>query len=188
MDFILASKSESRLKLLKKINCVPKKIVPADIDETPLKKEKPEDYLKRIAKAKAVKVLEDYNGENILAADSIVVINRQIIQKPKDIEEAKIFLKKYSNRNVKALTAVCFIKKDGIFITKLVETKMKFKSLNDRDINDSIKYSTNLNCAGGISIENFTECLIKKINGSYSNIIGLPLYEVRNILISCGVL
>ncbi len=141
-----------------------------------------------VTKAKAIKVAESYKNENILAADSIVVLNRQIIQKPYNIEETRNFLKKYSNKNVKALTAVCFIKKDGTIIIKLVETKMKFKSLNDRDINDSIKYSKNLNCAGGISIENFSECLIKKINGSYSNIIGLPLYEVRNILISCGVL
>ncbi len=188
MDFILASQSKFRLQLLEKIYCVPKKIVPADIDESPLKKEKPEDYVKRIAKSKAMKVAENYKNENILAADSIVALNRQIIQKPHDVEETKTFLKKYSNKNIRALTGVCFIKKDGALILKLVETKIKFKSLNDRDINDSIKYSKNLSCAGGISIENFSECLIKKINGSYSNIVGLPLYEVRNILISCGVL
>lgn len=188
MDFILASGSKSRLELLKKISCVPKNVVPADIDETPLKKEKPEDYVKRIAKLKALGVAEKYNEENILAADSIVVINRQIIQKPKDVKEIKNFLKKYSNRNVKVLTSVCFIKKDGTITQKVVLTKLKFKSLNPRDIDDCINHSLNLNCAGGISIEGFCECLVKSINGSYSNIIGLPLYETRNILISAGVL
>lgn len=188
MDFILASQSESRLNLLKKINCIPKSVIPADIDETPLKKEKPEDYVKRISRNKASKVFRDNPGENILAADSIAVLGRKIMQKPKNIDEMKTFLRSYSNKNVLAITSLCFIKKDGTLIQKIVKTKMKFKSLNQRDIDDCIKFAQAFNCAGGIRTEGFSESLIKSINGSFSNIVGLPLYETRNILISCGVL
>lgn len=188
VDFILASGSEIRLRLLSLINCKPKDICPADIDETPYRKEKPTDYVARMSKTKAKVIKEKFPNDNILAADSIVVVRNKIIQKPKDIEELKYFLSLYSGRNVKCYTSVTFIRKDGKDINRLVLTKLKFKVFNGRDVADILKEENiSMNTAGGIRIEGFCQALVKSINGSYSNICGLPLYEVRNILISSGV-
>ena len=189
-DFILASSSKSRLSLLKQINIEPKLIVPANIDETPLKKENYEVYIKRMAENKANYVANIYKNENILAADSIVVIKNKIIQKPKDIEEIKYFLNLYSGKNIKCYTAIHLIKKDKTYSKKLVLTKIKFKHLSKRDIDDIFlnEKNFNLNSAGGLCLEGFTECLIKKIDGSYSNIMGLPLYDIRNMFISSKII
>ena len=189
-DFILASGSKGRLNLLKDcLHCEPKLICPANIDETPLKKEKPQDYNIRMSNTKALSIKEKFKDDNILAADSIVVVNNRILQKPKDIEELKYFLSLYSGRNVKCYTCITFIRKNGELINKLVLTKVKFKVLNNRDINDILKEENiSLDTAGGIKIEGFCQSLVKKIDGSYSNITGLPMYETRNILISSGVL
>ena len=113
LDFILASGSQSRLELLKSIDCEPKRIYPANIDETPLKKEKPEDYVKRISLNKALSVKNVFKDDNILSADSIIVAKNRIIQKPKDIEELRYFLTLYSGKNIKCYTSVSFIKKDN---------------------------------------------------------------------------
>lgn len=189
LDFILASGSQSRLELLKSVDCEPKKVYPANIDEAPLKKEKPENYVKRISLNKALYVKSVFKDDNILSADSIIVAKNRIIQKPKNIDELKYFLTLYSGKNIKCYTSVSFIKKDNTVINKLVLTKIKFKVFNNRDINDILnEKNISLNTAGGIKIEGFCECLVKRINGSYSNIKGLPLYEARNILISHGIL
>ncbi|MBR2141291.1 MAG: septum formation protein Maf [Rickettsiales bacterium] len=189
-DIILASGSKNRLELLNKIGVFPKLVQPADIDETPLKKEKPEDYVQRVAREKVEFVAKYHKNENILSADSIVSVNNRIIQKPKDVEDVKSFLKLYSGKNIKLYTAVYLIKKDGSISKKLVLTKAKFKHLNQRDLEDVLKEKNNAinySCAGGLSVEGYIECFIKRIDGSYSNIIGLPLYDVRNMLISAGI-
>jgi septum formation protein len=186
-DFVLASASKSRLRLLGQAHFIPKKIIPADVDETPLKKEKPRDYVLRISKMKAAKIAGEHAGENVLAADTIVVLNNKIIQKLKTKEDVGHYLRLYSGRNVKVMTGVCFINKTGLVTSKLVESKIKFKHINENDIADAIRYGDDLNCAGGIKMESFCEVLVKSISGSYSNIIGLPLYEARNILTSNGV-
>lgn len=186
LDFILASGSESRINLLKNINYEPRMIYPANIDETPFKKEKPEDYVKRMSSSKALFVKNIFKEDNVLAADSIVVAKNKIIQKPKDIEELKYFLKLYSGKNIKCYTSISFIKKNNDAVNKLVLTKVKFKVFNNRDIEEILDdRNISMNTAGGIRVEGFCECLIKRIDGSYSNIRGLPLYETRNILISC---
>jgi septum formation protein len=186
-DFILASASESRLKLLEQARFVPKAIIPADIDETPLKKEKPTNYVIRISKEKAAKVAKDSPHENILAADTIVVARNMIVQKLGKEEDIHRYFKLYSGRNIKVLTGVCFIAKNGLITSKLVESKVKFKHMSERDIEDVIKYGNIFGCAGGLRMESFCEVLVKRINGSYSNILGLPLCDTRNLLISNGI-
>ena len=186
-DFILGSSSQIRLEILKLANYTPKKIVKPQIDETPLKKEKPICYVERIAKEKAEYIQQLNNGENILSADTIVVANNKIIQKPKDFDEIKNNLKLFSNRNIKVITAIYFINKKDIHTAKIITTKIKFKHFNQRDIDDLLKYGCDLNCAGGVKVEGFMASMIKNINGEYTNILGMPLYEVRNIFISNGI-
>ena len=185
--FVLGSGSQVRLELLEKINFCPDIIEPANIDETPLKKEKPIDYVKRIAKSKAYALHSKYFGEVILCADTIASTESRIIQKPKDDEEIRKFLKHYSNRNVKTITSVFMITADNKEVQKTVETKIKFKTLNQRDIDEYVNGGYGRGKAGGLAIESLADSFIIKIVGSHSNILGLPLYEARNMLISAGV-
>jgi septum formation protein len=187
-DFILASSSITRLELLKKARFAPKYVASPEVDETPLKKEKAEDYLLRISKAKAEKVAGMFSNENVLAADSIVALRGGIVQKLKTEEELTHYYKHlYSGRRIRALTGVYFVNRNGKTASKIVESIIKFKHLSEDDILTILKHKETLfKCAGGISIE-LLECIVIGIIGSYSNIRGLPLYEVRNLLLSNGV-
>ena len=187
VQFVLGSGSKSRLELLKQINFQPDVIFPADIDETPNKKEKPLDYVKRMAETKAETINQKYFGSVILCADTIVSYQSRIIQKPKDKEELINFLNFYSSKNIKLITAIYMITADGKRAKKTVETTLKFKHLSKSDIDEYIKDNNALWSAGGIIIEGLMESFIIRIIGSYSNIRGLPLYETRNMLISAGV-
>lgn len=185
--FILGSGSQVRLKLLKDINFQPDIIEPADIDETPFKKEKPIDYVKRIAKSKAYALHSKYFGNVILCADTIASTESRIIQKPKDDNEIREMLKFYSNRKIKTITSVFMITADNKEVQKTVETKIKFKHLSQRDIEEYVDGGYGRGKAGGLAIESLADSFVIKIIGSYSNIMGLPLYETRNMLISAGV-
>jgi septum formation protein len=169
------------LELLRHVGYVPNEIVSPDVDEIPLKKEKPELYAERIARIKAEKVLEKHKDCNILAVKSIVVVRRKIVQNPKNVEVYKRFANFCSGRSVLYISFIYFIKKDGSVSKKLVRTKAKFKYFSERDIVDYTNFVDNANVNG------YCECFVKNINGSYSGILGLPLYETRNILISAGI-
>ena len=185
--FVLGSGSPSRLQLLKQINFQPDIIFPADIDETPLKKEKPIDYVKRMAETKAETVNQKYFGNVILSADTIVNYQSRTIQKPKNNEEIAELLNFYSSKNIKLITAIYMITADAKRAKKTVETTIKFKHLSKLDIDEYIKGAYGLNKAGGIMIESIMDAFVIRIIGSYSNIMGLPLYETRNMLISAGI-
>ncbi|MDR2760749.1 MAG: Maf family nucleotide pyrophosphatase [Rickettsiales bacterium] len=186
-DFILASGSPLRLKLLEQISFFPRLSVSPDVDETPFKREKPRNYVLRVSRSKAEKIREAYPGDNILASDTIAVVLNRIVQKLESEEKVRDYFKLYSGRNIRALSGVCFINKAGTVFQKVCETKIKFKCLGKKDLDDLIKYGDIFGCSGGIRMEGFCEGLVKSVNGSYSNILGLPLCEVRNILISNGV-
>ncbi len=185
--FVLGSSSPSRLQLLKQINFQPDIVFPADIDETPLKKEKPIDYVKRMAETKAETVNQKYFGNVILSADTIVNYQSRIIQKPKNNEEIAELLNFYSSKNIKLITAIYMITADAKRAKKTVETTIKFKHLSKFDIDEYINGGYGLNKAGGIMIESIMDAFVIRIIGSYSNIMGLPLYETRNMLISAGI-
>ncbi len=185
--FILGSSSKVRLDLLKQINFVPDIIYAPNIDEKPIKKEKPLDYVKRIAEEKADSLHQKFYGDVILSADTIVSTQIKIIQKPKDNDEIKKLLKYYSSKNIKLITSICIITSDHKKIKKTITTKIKFKNLNQQDIEEYINGDYGSGKAGGIAIESLMESFIIKMVGSYSNIMGLPLYETRNALISAGI-
>ena len=185
--FVLASGSKIRLKLLEKINFKPDIICPADIDETPFKKEKPIDYVKRMAETKAEFVNQKYFGNVILSADTIVNYQARIIQKAKTDDEIRELLKFYSNKNIKLITSIYMINSNNIRTKKTVETTIKFKNISKRDIDEYVLTKQGIGNSGGVSIEGFMDSFAIKIIGNYSNILGLPLYQVRNMLISAGV-
>ncbi len=189
MELILASASPRRLELLKQVEITPDKIIPADIDETARKKELPRPYVERIAVEKAQKVYRELEDKNviILSADTVVIVGRRIVQKPEDEKEAKEFLKLLSGRRHKVLTSVAVINPEGELKTRTVTSVVKFKNLSQQEINNYVANKNNWEGkAGAYGIQKLAGAFISFISGSYSNIVGLPLYETVSLLKGVG--
>ena len=178
---ILASKSPRRLQLLNSTNIIPDIVDPPNINESIIQEEKPKIYLKRISLEKAKSIQKKYENDIILAADTIVSTNKTIFLKKKEEKDAKKTLKYLSGRNHSVITGVCVLFKDRKKV-KIIETKIKFKKLHNNEIDQYIKTSQWVDKAGSYAIQGFAERFVIKINGSYSNIVGLPLYETVNLL------
>jgi len=186
-SFVLASASPRRIELLKNIKIFPKITCSSEINEDIIGKENPRKYCIRIAKNKALKALEKYPEEFILSADTIVFCSNKIFLKPKDKEEAKKFLDFFSGRKHNVLTCVCLAKKNLIKVKK-VFTKVTFKKLNTQEIEEYLLTNEWKDKAGAYAIQGYAEKFIKRINGSYSNVVGLPLFETYNLLNSQGLI
>ncbi len=186
-SFVLASASPRRIELLKNIKIFPKITYSSEINEDIISKENPRKYCIRIAKNKALKALEKYPEELILSADTIVFCSNKIFLKPKDKEEAKKFLAYFSGRKHNVLTCVCLAKKNLIKVKK-VFTKVTFKRLNTLEIEEYLLTNEWKDKAGAYAIQGYAEKFIKRINGSYSNVVGLPLFETYNLLNSQGLI
>lgn len=184
-NFILASGSQQRKSLLDKIGYSPKKVCPADIDESIKKGEKPTDYVKRMALEKAKFSALQNPSEVILTADTVVIVGRRIILKAKNAEEQTQIMKLLSGKAHKVLTAVCVVNKQGKISQRLTSTRLIAKKFSDEEIESYVK-SNNWIGSSGYKIEVF-ESYIKKIIGSYSGVIGLPLYETKNLLNGAGI-
>ncbi|GMO60910.1 MAG: Maf-like protein [Rickettsiales bacterium] len=184
--FILGSGSASRKNLIQQAGFIPDLIEAPDIDETPLKKEKPLDYIKRIAKTKCESLTKKYSDDVILCADTIVSMQNKIFQKAKTDEEVLQCLKQYSGKTTKLITSVC-VYSNGKIAQKTITTSIKYKNFDEKEIADYIKSKQGIGKAGGIMIEGMLESFVIKIIGNYSNIMGLPLYYVNNMLVSAGI-
>lgn len=185
-DFILASQSPQRKMLLSQIGFEPTKIEPADIDETPKNKEKPSQYVKRMAKEKALFVANKHKGEVVLASDTVVVCQTTIIQKSHSDEEQVKVMQMLSGKTHKVLTGVCVVDKKGKAVVKLNSTKIKMKKLTEKEILEYVNSGEWHGCAG-YKIEGKLAGFVKQMIGSYSGVVGLPLFEARNLLIGAGV-
>jgi len=186
ITIILASASPRRLELLKQIGVIPDNILPADIDETPLDKELPSAYTKRIAAAKALEIYKENKNSIIISADTTVAVGRRILSKAEDSQTAIKFLKLLSGRRHKVLTALSIIRPNGNQRTKVISSVVQFKRLSNLEIKEYIDSNEWKDKAGGYAIQGRAAALIKFISGSYSNIVGLPLYETLNALRSAG--
>ncbi len=184
-NFILASQSPQRKALLEQIGFVPMKTEPANIDETPLANEKPSQYVKRMAREKALFVFEK-NKQTVLGADTVIVCGRKIIQKSYSDDEQTKVMELLSGRNHRVLTAVCVVDKNGKIAERLNVTKIKMKKLSKQEIKEYVASKEWMGCAG-YKIEGLLGAFVENINGSYSGVVGLPLYETRNLLIGAGV-
>ncbi len=182
MKLILASASPRRAELLAQIGVVPDAVIPADIDETPLKAELPRVYVARIALAKAHAVQAD---GLILAADTTVAVGRRILGKPNDAAEATKFLLLLSGRRHKVITSVALRLNDRIW-QRSVETSVKFKRLSDAELSAYLRSMEWQGKAGGYAIQGIGGAFIPSINGSYTNVVGLPLTETANMLMGAG--
>ena len=183
---ILASASPRRVDLLKNIGIVPDDIIPADIDETPHKSELPKDLAQRLAVEKAQAVAEKNAGAFILAADTVVGAGRKILDKTEDENYARKCLETLSGRRHHVYGGIALITPEGKTIKRLVDTLVQFKRLTNEDIENYLKSGEWQGKAGGYAIQGHAESYIKYIRGSYSNVVGLSLYDTMKILDGAG--
>ena len=185
-DFILASGSPQRRALLEKVGFKPKKIAPADIDESVRQYEKPVAYVKRMAKEKALKAAEENPNENILAGDTVVCVGQRILHKSRTDDEQREVMKLLSGRACKVISAVCVISRNGKVGQKCVTSRVITKKLSKQEIEDSVTGHEWVGCCG-YKIEGSFEAFVRQIVGSYSGIVGLPLFETVNLLKGMGI-
>jgi len=187
-QLILASASPRRRELLARMGVVPDSIIPADIDEEPLKGEIPKPHALRLAIGKAQAIAPKHKGAFILSADTVVGVGRRILPKAEDVETAKFCLDLLSGRAHRVFTGVCLITPDGRQIDKVVETRLKMKRLSDIEMTTYLDSGEWDGKAGGYGIQGLAGAFISHISGSYSNVVGLPVFETRNMLIGAGYL
>jgi len=185
-ELILASQSPRRLSLLAQIGVSPDKVVPADINEAWTSGEVPKSYALRVACEKAEAVAESHKGSIILAADTVVGLGRRILPKAETEEQARGCLALLSGRNHRVYTAVALITPSGTLKTRVVETRLKMKTLSQAELNAYIASGEWDGKAGGYGIQGIADSFIHSIIGSYSNVVGLPLFETRNLLVGSG--
>ncbi len=188
MKFILASSSPRRKELLKNIGFIPDLIISPDIDETPKKAEKPNLYVARVAeeKAKAIYELHKNEGAYILACDTSACVGTRILGKPENELEAKKMLQLMRGRKHRVYSCICLITPEGKIRKKTVLSYVKFKNYPDSEIDEYLKTNLWVGRSGAYSLQEDPGGWVISINGSYSNIIGLPLYETKNLLLGNG--
>lgn len=179
---ILASASPRRLELLKQIGVVPDEIRPADIDETPLPNELPRQHAARLALGKAGAI--DGNGRSdwVIGADTVVAVGRRILPKAEDASTAAHCLELLSGRAHRVYGGVAVILPDGSVRERVVVTRVKFKRLSPVELESYLDSGEWQGKAGGYAIQGRAAAYVSAISGSYSNVVGLPLYETAALL------
>lgn len=184
--FILASASPRRLQLLKQAGIVPDDIIAADIDENPHKTELPQHYVLRMAQEKARAVAAQRPDAVVLAADTVVAAGSRILPKAEDEKTARKCLKLLSGRRHRVYTAACVM--HGEKIQQVTEmTQVRFARLSKQQIEAYLASDEWQGKAGGYAIQGLAEIFIPWINGSYSNVVGLPLERTCAMLVRMGV-
>ncbi len=185
--FILASASPRRVALLEQIALVPDEIIPASLDETPLKGELPEPHALRLAVKKARAVAALHPGTVVLAADTVVSCGRRILPKAESETQARQCLKTLSGRRHRVHTAIAVIDAKGELRSRVVTSHVRFKALHKTEIEAYIASREWEGKAGGYAIQGRAAAFIPWISGSQANIMGLPLVEVSQLLHQVGV-
>jgi nucleoside triphosphate pyrophosphatase len=188
---ILASASPRRKQLLAQIGVTPEAILPADIDESVRAKEVPRVYAERMASEKAEAIAQTctkrHKGALVLGADTVVAVGRRILPKTETEQEARECLALLSGRAHRVLTAIALIDGEGRKTARCSETRVKVKRLSDSEIEAYIKSDEWRGKAGGYGIQGLFSAHVIAIHGSYSGIVGLPLYETACLLKGAGL-
>ena len=185
-NLILASASSGRLSLLESIGITPDKVIPADIDETPLKNENPRKYVLRLAEEKARFIANNNPDSYIIGGDCIAILGGKIIGKANTEEEATKIIKSFSGRRHQIVSAVSVISPDNKQVSRAVVTKVKFCYISDDEIQDYIDSGEWKGKSGCFAIQGRGGGFIEYINGSYSNVVGMPLVETKRLLKGLG--
>jgi len=183
---VLASASPRRLDLLRQIGIAPDIVDPADIDETPRRDELPPGHAARLAREKAEIVRARHPGAFLLAADTVVACGRRILPKPEDEATARACLALLSGRRHRVIGAVVVIGPTGAIVSRQVISQVIFKRLSKPESDAYVATGEWRGKAGGYAIQGRAAALIRWIAGSYSNVVGLPLYETAQLLAGLG--
>jgi septum formation protein len=184
MRLVLASASPRRLALLAQIGVVPDQILPADIDETPQRDELPRPYAQRIARAKCAAIAAD--DAFVLSADTVVAVGRRILPKAETEAEARKCLDLLSGRRHHVLTALVLRAPDGRIAERVNDSAVIFNRLTPEQIESYIACGEWHGKAGGYAIQGRAAAYIRQIDGSYSSVVGLPLFETAQVLRGLG--
>jgi septum formation protein len=187
-QLILASASPRRQQLLARIGITADAIIPADIDESAQKGELPRVYARRMAAEKAAVIAAQHPDSAVLSGDTVVAAGRRILPKAESEADARMCLDLISGRRHLVLSAVTLMLPGGRALHRLSESVVTFKRLHADEIEAYIAGGEWQGKAGGYAIQGSAEALIRSIAGSYSGIMGLPLYETRSMLLSAGLL
>jgi septum formation protein len=184
----LASASPRRLELLRQIGVTPNHLMPMDLDETPKTAEHPKSLAKRLglkkAKAAYARHKDEFPDESafILTADTVVAVGRRIMPKADNLEDAQYCLNFLSGRAHRVYTGLVLATPEGKFRKKLVETRVRFKVLSKQEMNAYLDSGDWRGKAGGYGIQGLASAFVVKLIGSYTNVVGLPLYETSSLL------
>src|SRR5262245_22375438 len=185
---VLASGSPRRLGLLNQAGIEPDALRPSEVDETPTKGELPRSLANRLARGKAeaalatIRLDEELRGSYILAADTVVAVGRRILPKAEMLDEAAQCLRLLSGRNHRVYTGICLVTPKETFRQRLIETRLRFKRLSNEELEAYLASGEWRGKAGGYAVQGLAGTFVVKFVGSYTNVVGLPLYETLSLL------
>ena len=177
---ILASASPRRRELLTAAG-IAHLVDAANVDETPLAGESPAAYAERLAREKAVAVAERHPGTSVLGADTVVIVDDEILGKPIDEADARRMLERLSNREHVVLTAVA-VARDGRVESGIAETSVSMRTISPREIADYVETGEPMDKAGAYAIQGGAAGFVRGISGDFDNVVGLPMRVVRRLL------
>jgi septum formation protein len=183
---VLASASPRRLALLAQVALTPAAVDPAEIDETPLPRELPRQHALRLAEAKARAVAARHPGAFILGADTVVACGRRILPQARDVETARRCLTLLSGRRHRVVGGIAVIAPDGSFATRAAESIITFRRLESAEVEQYLAAREWEGKAGGYAIQGLAARFVRFLAGSYSNVVGLPLFETVALLAGKG--
>lgn len=183
---VLASSSPRRLDLLRQIGLAPDAVDAADLDETQLPRETPRQLAQRLATAKAAAVRARHPDAYVLAADTVVAVGRRVLPKAESDEQVAACLELLSGRAHRVLTGVAVAAPRRQAAFRLVESRVHFKRLSQADLATYLASGEGIGKAGGYAIQGRAGALVISLQGSYSGVVGLPLYETSNLLTGLG--
>jgi len=189
-ELILASKSPRRSALLRQAG-LSFKVVPSNIDEAliPRSQTSPAEYVLKLAEAKAADVSEKYPDSWVIGADTIVVFENDILGKPRSRDDARRMLSRLSGQAHQVLTGYAISHRAGArLFSETVTTQVHFKDLAEKEIEWYIRTTEPFDKAGAYAIQELGTFLVKRISGSYTNVVGLPICEVIDFFYREGLI
>jgi septum formation protein len=183
---VLASASPRRLDLLRQVGVEPDACDPADLDETPKRDETPRRLAERLAREKAAVVAARRPDAFVVAADTVVAVGRRVLPKPETEAEARACLDLLSGRGHRVYTAVAVAAPDGTLASRLVETRLQIKRLSHPEVEAYLASGEWRGKAGGYGVQGHAGGFVIDLHGSYTAVVGLPLYETLGLLEGLG--